>query len=290
MLRPGREDWPPTPVSRTSICRASTATARTEAGSTCTISTGALPSSPAERSASAAASPPASRRRGATSPSSTSMSPARRKRQRWFRPRAAGPWHSPSMSPMARPWRRPAQVRATLGPVDIAVNNAAITGVGRVVDLEPAAWRRMFAINTDSVFHVAQAVLPDMIARRGGKIVKHRLLVRQDRQAELRRLFRLQGGGHRFHPVSRRRGSRRSASTSMPFAPARSSARGCARTPTDVARAGTAHRPGARAHLIPLGRVGEPDDIARVVAFLASDEASYMTGQAINVTGGLWMN
>jgi NAD(P)-dependent dehydrogenase (short-subunit alcohol dehydrogenase family) len=45
-----------------------------------------------------------------------------------------------------------------------------------------------------------------------------------------------------------------------------------------------------RAHLIPLGRLGEPDDIAKVVAFLLSDEASYMTGQAINVTGGLWMN
>ena len=41
---------------------------------------------------------------------------------------------------------------------------------------------------------------------------------------------------------------------------------------------------------IPLGRVGLPDDIARVVAFLASDEAAYMTGQAINVTGGLWMD
>ncbi len=40
---------------------------------------------------------------------------------------------------------------------------------------------------------------------------------------------------------------------------------------------------------IPWGRVGLPDDIARVAVFLASDEAEYMTGQAINVTGGLWM-
>lgn len=45
-----------------------------------------------------------------------------------------------------------------------------------------------------------------------------------------------------------------------------------------------------RAHLIPLGRLGKPDDIANAVAFLISDEASYMTGQSINVTGGLWMN
>jgi NAD(P)-dependent dehydrogenase (short-subunit alcohol dehydrogenase family) len=41
---------------------------------------------------------------------------------------------------------------------------------------------------------------------------------------------------------------------------------------------------------IPIGRVGLPEDIARTVAFLASDEAAYMTGQAINVTGGLWMH
>ena len=45
-----------------------------------------------------------------------------------------------------------------------------------------------------------------------------------------------------------------------------------------------------RESAIPLGRVGYPDDIARVAVFLASDEASYMTGQAINITGGLWMH
>ena len=50
--------------------------------------------------------------------------------------------------------------------------------------------------------------------------------------------------------------------------------------------------PGAadRVHLIPLGRLGLLDDVANAVAFLISDEASYMTGQSVNVTGGLWMN
>jgi len=45
-----------------------------------------------------------------------------------------------------------------------------------------------------------------------------------------------------------------------------------------------------RVHLIPMGRLGYPEDVANVVAFLVSDEASYMTGQSLNVTGGLWMN
>lgn len=45
-----------------------------------------------------------------------------------------------------------------------------------------------------------------------------------------------------------------------------------------------------RAKTIPLQRLGAPEDVANVVAFLASDEAAYMTGQAINVTGGLWLH
>ncbi len=44
-----------------------------------------------------------------------------------------------------------------------------------------------------------------------------------------------------------------------------------------------------RAKTVPLGRLGTPEDIANVVAFLASAEAAYMTGQAVNVTGGLWL-
>ena len=45
-----------------------------------------------------------------------------------------------------------------------------------------------------------------------------------------------------------------------------------------------------RVSAIALGRLGKPDDVARVAAFLASDEAAYMTGQSINVTGGLWLS
>ena len=45
-----------------------------------------------------------------------------------------------------------------------------------------------------------------------------------------------------------------------------------------------------RLHLIPMGRMAVPDDVAGVILFLLSNDAAYMTGQAINVTGGLWMN
>ncbi|WP_018390231.1 SDR family NAD(P)-dependent oxidoreductase [Ancylobacter sp. FA202] len=182
-----------------------------------------------------------------------------------------------------------AQVKATLGPIDIAVNNAAITAVGKVVDIDVEAWRRVFAINTDSVFHVAKAVLPDMIARRAGRIVNI---------------------ASWFGKIGKPNYAAYSASKAAVIVFTQALAAEVAPLGVNVnavcpgSIVGTRMRDDAdrmsreqglptakeREHLIPIGRVGGPDDIARVVAFLASDESSYMTGQAINVTGGLWMN
>ncbi|MBB3770158.1 NAD(P)-dependent dehydrogenase (short-subunit alcohol dehydrogenase family) [Angulomicrobium tetraedrale] len=181
------------------------------------------------------------------------------------------------------------EIKTALGPIDIAINNAAITGVGKVVDIEPAAWRRMFAINTDSVFHVARSVLPDMIARRNGRIVNI---------------------ASWFGKIGKPNYAAYSASKAAVIVFTQALAAEVAPLGINVnavcpgSIVGTKMRDDAdrlsreqglptakeREHLIPLGRVGAPDDIARVVAFLASDESSYMTGQAINVTGGLWMN
>lgn len=182
-----------------------------------------------------------------------------------------------------------AQVKAAFGPVDIAVNNAAITAVGKVVDIDAAEWRRVFAINADSVFHVAKAVLPDMIERRAGRIVNI---------------------ASWFGKIGKPSYGAYSASKAAVIAFTQSLAAEVAPLGINVnavcpgSIVGTRMRDDAdrmsreqglptakeREHLIPIGRVGVPDDIARVVAFLASDEAAYMTGQAINVTGGLWMN
>lgn len=181
------------------------------------------------------------------------------------------------------------RIRAALGPVDIAVNNAAITAVGKVLDIDAEAWRRVFAINTDSVFHVAKAVLPDMVARRAGRIVNI---------------------ASWFGKIGKPNYAAYSASKAAVIAFTQALAAEVAPLGINVnavcpgSIVGTRMRDDAdrlsreqglptakeREHLIPLGRVGGPDDIARVVAFLASEESAYMTGQAINVTGGLWMN
>ncbi|GLK72143.1 SDR family oxidoreductase [Ancylobacter dichloromethanicus] len=181
------------------------------------------------------------------------------------------------------------RIRAALGPIDIAVNNAAITAVGKVLDIDAEAWRRVFAINTDSVFHVAKAVLPDMVARRAGRIVNV---------------------ASWFGKIGKPNYAAYSASKAAVIAFTQALAAEVAPLGINVnavcpgSIVGTRMRDDAdrlsreqglptakeREHLIPLGRVGGPDDIARVVAFLASEESAYMTGQAINVTGGLWMN
>lgn len=181
------------------------------------------------------------------------------------------------------------QAKSALGTVDIAVNNAAITLVGKVVDLEVAEWRRVFGINADGVFHVSKAVLPDMIARGSGRIVNI---------------------SSWFGKIGKPNYAAYSASKAAVIAFTQSLAAEVAPLGINVnavcpgSIVGTKMRDDAdrmsreqglptakeRESQIPIGRVGVPEDIARVVAFLASEEASYMTGQAINVTGGLWMN
>ncbi|WP_029351017.1 SDR family oxidoreductase [Bosea sp. 117] len=179
--------------------------------------------------------------------------------------------------------------RGAFGKVDIAVNNAGITMVGKVVDVDVAAWRRVFAINTDSVFNVSRAVLPEMIERRAGRIVNIASWFGKI-------------GKPSYAPYSASKAAVIAFTQGLAAEVAPLGVTVNAVCPGSIV--GTRMREDAdrmsreqglptakeRESMIPIGRVGVPDDIARVVAFLASDESSYMTGQAINVTGGLWMN
>ena len=177
----------------------------------------------------------------------------------------------------------------TLGPADILVNNAGILHTARFLDLTEADWRRSFAINLDGAFHFCQAVLPDMVARRSGAIVnmaswtgKKGVANHAAYGATKAALINLtQGLATEFGEY----GIRINAlcpgiivDTDM-----RAHAEELNRTQglPDVA---------TRAKAVPLRRAGTPDEIADVAAFLVTDAARYMTGQAINVTGGLWMN
>jgi meso-butanediol dehydrogenase/(S,S)-butanediol dehydrogenase/diacetyl reductase len=190
---------------------------------------------------------------------------------------------------------RPAAIRMaevvcdTLGGIDLLVNNAGIARLGPLADFPEADWRELFRVNVDGVFFCCQAVLPRMLARGRGNIVN---------------IASWNGklGAPNFGAYS----ATKAAVISLTQAWAREVAQFGVRvnavcpgivagTPmrADVERQGLAFGlpPSAeRAKTIPLGRLARAEDIANAVAFLASPEASYMTGQSVNVTGGLWLH
>lgn len=176
-----------------------------------------------------------------------------------------------------------------LGPVELLVNNAGVVGLGPLADFSEQEWRRLFRVNVDGVFFCCQAVLRSMLERSRGNIVN---------------IASWNGklGAANFGAYSATKAAVISITQALAREVAAKGIRVNAVCPGIIA--GTLMReqvqtegqayglPPAseRAKTIPLGRLGNPEDIAEAVAFLASEKAGYMTGQAINVTGGLWLH
>ncbi len=182
------------------------------------------------------------------------------------------------------------RVRETFGRLDILVNNAGTAiAPGAVVDMAESAWRRTLEINATGTFLVSKYALPLMIAGgRGGRVINMASLA-----------------AHKQKPFV----SAYAASKAAVVAFTGSLAKEVAEygitvnavcpgdIDTDLKRWGLqlealgTGRPldevmaNALAE-IPLGRLGTPEDVANLVAFLASDEAAFITGQALGVTGG----
>jgi NAD(P)-dependent dehydrogenase (short-subunit alcohol dehydrogenase family) len=179
------------------------------------------------------------------------------------------------------------QLERDLGSADILVNNAGILRAAPVAELTERAWRDTFAVNVDGVFFWCQAVLPGMLARGQGVIVNMASFAGKKGQATLAAYcatkFAVIGFTQSLALETAEQGIRVNAV--CPGIIVNTGMR------DDIEEYNAEHgRPDVaqRAQAVPMKRAGEPEDVARVVAFLASAEAGYMTGQAINVTGGLW--
>ena len=182
------------------------------------------------------------------------------------------------------------QLRAALGPVGVLVNNAGILRTAPFMDITEADWRTTLSVNLDGVFHGCQAVLPAMLAQGAGCIVNmsswtgkkgvpNHAAYSASKAAVIALTQSLAGEvagqGVRVNAVC----PGVIIDTAMrDAAEALNRAQGL---PDVDARVQTQ---------VPMRRAGLPADVANVVAFLVSDDASYMTGQALNITGGLWMN
>jgi NAD(P)-dependent dehydrogenase (short-subunit alcohol dehydrogenase family) len=182
-------------------------------------------------------------------------------------------------------------IAGELGGLHILVNAAAIFVPQLPHDVDLASWRRVFAVNVEGLFFCCQAALPMMRERHYGRIIN---FSSTGAKVGTPALISYNASKSAVLAITRGLASQYgpdgiTVNTLLP---------GIIESPMwdtinqDVGPMvgfGPGQMMADRVRRIPLGRAGVPDDVAGVVAFLASDDARYITGQALNVCGGLLM-
>lgn len=180
-----------------------------------------------------------------------------------------------------------AATEAQLGPIDVLVNNAGWDVFKPFVKTVPAEWDKLIAINLTGALHMHHAVLPGMVERKAGRIVNVASDAARGGSSGEAVYAACKGGLVALSKTLAREHARQGITVNV-VCPG----------PTDTALlAGVAEGARDPAKLIeafksaiPLGRLGQPDDLAGAIAFFASDDASFITGQVISVSGGLTMH
>jgi 3-oxoacyl-[acyl-carrier protein] reductase len=173
-----------------------------------------------------------------------------------------------------------AGVLARHGRVDVLVNNAGITRDQLMLRLKRPEWDEVISTNLTSAFTCVQAVLKPMIKQRAGRIVSIGSVVGQMGNAGQVNYAASKAGLIGFSMALAREVASRNITVNV-VAPGMIS--------TDMTRAVAEKAQGEWESLIPLKRLGTPQDVAAAVCFLASDEAAYITGQVLAVNGGMYM-
>jgi 3-oxoacyl-[acyl-carrier protein] reductase len=166
------------------------------------------------------------------------------------------------------------------GRIDVLVSNAGITRDQLLLRMKRADWDDVLATNLTAAFTLCQAVLKPMIKQRGGRIVAISSVVGQVGNAGQANYAASKAGLIGFCKSLAREVASRNITVNV-VAPGLIA--------TDMTRALTDATQQDWAAQIPLGRPGRPEDVAAAVCFLASDEASYITGQVLHVNGGMYM-
>ena len=172
------------------------------------------------------------------------------------------------------------EVRQALGSITVLVNNAAVAQEKPFLDLTDDDWDRVLAVNLRGPFACCQEVLADMLRKRWGRIINISSVGGQ------------WGGTHQVHYACAKAGLNNLTRSlaklySSQGITTNTVAPGLVATEMIANELETAAGE-EKVRNIPIGRVATVDEIARTVAFLASDEASYITGQTINVNGGMY--
>jgi 2-hydroxycyclohexanecarboxyl-CoA dehydrogenase len=179
-----------------------------------------------------------------------------------------------------------AQVAATLGPIDILINNAGWDVFMPFTKTQPAQWDQLIAINLTGALHMHHAVLPGMVERRRGRIVNVASDAARVGSSGEAVYAACKGGLVAFSKTLAREHARHNITVNV-VCPG----------PTDTALfddykqgAGSPDKlEEAFRRAIPMGRIGQPDDLPGALLFFASDDAAFVTGQVLSVSGGLTM-
>jgi 3-oxoacyl-[acyl-carrier protein] reductase len=169
---------------------------------------------------------------------------------------------------------------AHFGKIDILVNNAGITRDQLVMRMKRADWDAVLSTNLTSAYLTIQQVIGSMLKQRWGRIINVSSIFGQTGQAGQANYAASKAGLIGLTMAMAREVASRNITVNA-VAP------GFIETSMTAALSDEFKQNAVK--MIPLGRVGTPEDVANAVSFLASDEASYITGHVLNVNGGMLM-
>ena len=173
------------------------------------------------------------------------------------------------------------QVEADLGPVEILVNNAGITRDTTFHRMKPEQWSDVINTNLNSLFNMCRPVIEGMRARKFGRIISISSINGQKGQIGQVNYSAAKAGEIGFTKALAQENAR-SGITVNAICPGYINTEMVQAVPKEVLDKSILP-------LIPTGRLGEPEEIARAVVFLASDEAGFVTGSTMTINGGQYL-